>query len=171
MLTAIAAVALSLAASGLDGPPPTAVSYVGLSVTTTMSGASGRGDSLGGFGVYWLYDARGFLADLQAGFGVSQSTSEGGGWTGISVAGLRPLSGGDVVPFVGAGVGYLRLELDGHVGAGVQLFGEAGLLFGRTGDVHFRADVRPFVTTFELTDGPGGGTVGYGGQLALGMGF
>lgn len=149
----------------------TAASYVGLAVTATFGGASGGGDALGGLGVYWLYDARTFLADIQAGFGVSQTASDGGGWMGLSIAGLYPLADRDVTPFVGAGLGFMRLELDGHAGTGVQVFGDAGVLFGRTSTVHFRADLRPFVTTFELTDDLGRGGVGYGAQLALGVGF
>lgn len=149
----------------------TASSYVGLAVTATFGGVSGSGDTLGGLGVYWLYDARTFLADIQAGFGVSQTASDGGGWTGLTIAGLYPLADRDVTPFVGAGLGFLRLELDGRAGTGVQVFGDAGVLFGRTSTVHFRADVKPFVTTFELTDDLGRGGIAYGAQLALGVGF
>lgn len=149
----------------------TASSYVGITVGGTFGGASGGGDALGGLGVYWLYDARTFLADIQAAFGVSQRPSGGGGFAGLTIAGLYPLADRDLTPFVGAGLGFARLELDGHSGTGVEVFGDAGVLLGRTSTVHFRADLKPFVTTFRLTDELGRGSIGYGAQVALGVGF
>jgi hypothetical protein len=149
-----------------------AASYFGLSVTGTFGGTSGGGEGLGGFGLYWLYDARTFLADIQAGFGVSQGSSDGGGWAGLTLAGLYPLSDRDFTPFVGGGLGFMQLELDHRSGTGVQIFGDVGFLVGRTSTVHFRADLKPFITTFKLTGlDTTGGSLAYGAQIALGIGY
>lgn len=161
-----------------------AASYVGVTIAGTFGSAGGSGEALGGLGVYWLYDARSFLADIQAGFGVPQGSSRGGGWTGVTLAALRPFGDRDVTPFVGGGLGFVHLDLDGRAGNGVEIFADAGVLLGRTSSVHFRADLKPFVTTFKLTgkaaDGysyppqpaaSGGGSIAWGAQLALGIGF
>jgi hypothetical protein len=60
---------------------------------------------LAGLSVYWLYDARTFLADIEAGFATGRD-SAGSGSSAVTVALLYPLRDRDVSPFVGGGVGY-----------------------------------------------------------------
>lgn len=145
-------------------------SYFGVVLTGMPARSSGSDAFLAGANVYWLYDARTFMADIEAGFASGQGSSNGA-WGGVTVGMLYPLLDRDVTPFVGGGVGYGRLEIGGFSGSGLQIFADAGVIYGRTSSVHFRADVRPFLTTYQLSNWMSSGSVGYGAQAAVGVGF
>jgi hypothetical protein len=155
----------------------TANSYFGISITGMFAQSGGTSGFLSGPSAYWLYDLRTFFADIQAGLGFDQ-TGNGGNWQALTVALLYPLIDRDLTPFIGGGVGYGQITLDGLEGSGLQLFADAGAIWGRSSSVHFRADVKPYLTTFELREeffgSPSerrGGKVAWGLQAALGVGF
>lgn len=144
-------------------------SYFGLAVTGTPAESGSRSAFLAGLSLFWLYDARTFFADIQTGFSSGQGSS-GGGFS-FNVALLRPLWDRDVTPFVGGGLGYGSLDVEGPDGSGLQVFADVGAIFGRTRTVIVRGDVRPFLTTYRLTDATTSGSLAYGAQLSLGVGF
>jgi len=157
-------------------------SYFGVEVTGLLAKAGGHNTFLSGANLYWLYDARSFFADITAGFSAAQG-HKGGSAFNFNVALLYPLADRDLTPYVGGGAGYGMLEVDGPSGHGLTVFGDVGAMFGRTSTVHFRADLRPFVTTYKLEGGssydmygyPIGGetssAIAFGAMVALGVGF
>jgi hypothetical protein len=156
-------------------------SYFGVNVTGTLARTSRYSSFLSGPGVYWLYDARTFFGDINFGFSFDQSSddAERGSWTAFTVGLLYPFLDRDFTPFAGGGVGYGSLTVDGIHGSGLLLYGDVGAIFGRSSSVHFRGDVKPFLTTFPLDQetwfgGPAvtdDGRIGWGVQVALGVGF
>ena len=142
-------------------------SYFGIAVTGAPVAAGDENAFLAGLSMYWLYDARHFLADVQVGFGAAQSGSDSsGGRFDATVAVLYPLLDRDVTPYVGGGFGYGTLGVSGNDGGGLLAFGSAGVIIGRTSTVHARLDARPFVTFFDTGDGSG-----YGAVMSAGVGF
>ena len=80
---------------------------------------------------------------------------------------LYPFSDSDMTPFVGGGVGYGGLDIDRADGSGLHVLGDVGFMVGRASNVHFRVDLRPFLTLFHLSNGK----MAYGAQLTAGIGF
>lgn len=108
-----------------------------LDVAWLGDGATRHVGRLTGGGLFWLYDARSFLADVSVDYQL-------GGGSHLLDAGLGvylPLSRRNAAPYVGAGLGYAVVHRWDETAGGLEAKGAAGLLVGRLSSVQLRAEV------------------------------
>jgi hypothetical protein len=124
----------------------------------------------GGLGLVWHYDAREFLAEVA----FEGYTSNLDAWRpdrdraltfGVGV--FRPLSKGDVAPYVGGGLHYAITRFDGETGNGLQPRVAAGLMLGRLSDVAVRVEVGGFWNLFPIRDAAGDDIRASGATVSL----
>jgi hypothetical protein len=99
---------------------------------------------LPGGGLFWLYDARSWMADLAFDVGGGQGQSM---WS-AAIGGYYPLLREDFTPYLGALVRWAYMDLGGNGASGLSLQPTAGMLLGRLSSVQLRADVGWFFNTF-----------------------
>jgi hypothetical protein len=109
--------------------------------------APSDGSAVPGLGVYWLYDARSFLADIALGFHTGGGNSD---FT-LGIGAYYPLSGGDFTPYVGGGARWAASNYDDARGNGIQVYAALGGIAGRLGSLQFRGQLEYFVNTFSST--------------------
>lgn len=107
----------------------------GLSDVTT--GSSGGG-------VYYLYDARAFLADMS----MDLFIGENDGLFALGLGAYYPFWRGNFTPYAGGGVSYHWVDTggDGANGLGFKVTG--GVLFGRLSSVQLRAEAGWLISGF-----------------------
>ncbi len=118
---------------------------LGTAVVFDRVGASNSTGSASGAGVFWLYDARTWLADLS--FDVLGSS--GNRIVAIGMGAYYPLQRSNVTPYLGGGGAYAWVSHGGDGASGLQLRAGGGLLVGRLSDLQIRIDAQAFVNTFE----------------------
>ncbi len=142
--------------------------------------APAHGDSIPGFGVYWLYDSRSFLADVAIAF---HSNDSHGDFT-VGIGAYYPFGSGDFAPYVGGGARWSASDYgEGH-GTGIQLYAAVGAVAFRLGSVQIRAQLEAFVNAYRTdlaTESYNVETGGYdvtyassrgrGGAVSVGLGF
>lgn len=126
----------------------TATSVFGLKLGGAVPlGTTDSGENaLPGLGIFWLYDARTFLAEVDIGF--HNRDDDGAFYLGLGA--YYPLSKANTTPFFGGAVRWA--EGVGGDGSGIQLAAVGGMLLGRLSTVQLRGDVQYFVNTFESRD-------------------
>jgi hypothetical protein len=131
----------------------------------TDGGPDGNGAWMAGGGIFWLYDARSFLAEVT--FDI-MGNDFGDDLVSLGIGAYYPFSRDNTSLYVGGGLGYSWFDSGrgGGSGLGVRLGG--GLLFGRLSSVQLRADFGWWFNTFEETYSTG---VANGPYLSLGVGF
>ena len=120
-----------------------------------------------GAGVFWLYDARAFLADLSFDVNVGDRDR-------LVAAGLGlyyPLSRENFAPYAGGGVSYAWVNTGGDGGHGLALKLAAGAILGRLSTVQLRAELGYLFATFREPVGGTGGVVPHGPVLSVGLGY
>jgi hypothetical protein len=137
-------------------------------------GARGAANVSGG-GIFWLYDARSFLADLS--FDVH--AGDGARLVAVALGFYRPFGKGNLAPYLGGGVGYHWTETGGSGESGLALRAAGGLLVGRLSTVQVRLEAGYHVSLFE--EGPSSDLFGapaegatvrpHGPMLSVGLGF
>ncbi len=136
----------------------------------------GEGEQLAlpGFALFWLYDARTFLADVAVGF--HTDGDEGDFWVGLGV--YYPFSRKDFAPYVGGGLRYAFTQYGGDGGSGMVALISGGVLLGRLSTVQIRGEVQYFFNLFrerpeEIAEGMfiGEPTRSHGIGVNLGIGF
>jgi hypothetical protein len=136
----------------------------------------GSGASVSGGGIFWLYDARSYLADLS--FDVLGS--DGRRLVGVGLGFYYPFGKGNLAPYLGGGLGYHWTDTGGGgSGAGLALRGAAGLIVGRLATVQVRLEAGYHLSLFEEepeTDflgqpQPGTTARAHGPTLSVGLGF
>jgi hypothetical protein len=138
---------------------------IGMLVPTESAGSV---DPVPGLGVFWLYDARSFLAEVDIGF----HTGDDAGDFYVGLGGFVPLARTNLTPYVGGNVRWIAAEYGGSGGSGIQLAGGGGLLIGRLSTVQFRADLQYFLNTFEETNYKNDeSSVSHGLSFNLGVSF
>jgi len=130
--------------------------------------ASGETETIPGGGLFLLYDARSWMADLSFDFGSNSF--------GAAIGGYYPLLREDFTPYFGAVVRLAHVELGGQGAGGILLQPTAGLLLGRLSSVQLRAEVGYFVATFgERENDPAVANppkhIGHGLAINVGIGF
>jgi hypothetical protein len=149
----------------------TATSTFGLAlgtlVATDRAGtAAARG--VPGGGIFWLYDARSFLAEID--FQVFSGSGDRA--TSIGLALARPFSTGNVAPYLGGGLAYTWTSFGGQGAHGLSLRAIGGLLVGRLSNVQVRVEAGYFYATYpEVPDAGGPGRYSHGPLALLGVGF
>jgi opacity protein-like surface antigen len=123
-----------------------------------------------GMGLFWLYDAREFMAEAWVDF--YRSSSQDISTFDVGLGGYYPFSRGNVTPYVGAGTAWSASSQGTQSASGLRIHGAAGMLVGRLWTVQCRAEVGYFFNTFSEHDGVGGaGHVSHGPMLTLALGF
>jgi hypothetical protein len=97
-----------------------------------------------GAGLFWLYDARNWLADIAFDYGHKGDSSL---WS-VSLGAYYPLSREDFAPYVGGAVRLSSLQLGGQGAGGVSFQPTAGFLLGRLSSAQIRGEVGYLLNTF-----------------------
>jgi hypothetical protein len=116
-----------------------------------------------GGGIFWLYDARTFLADVS--FDLN-----GGDDNRLVALGLGfyyPFSRANFTPYAGGGVAYAWVDTGGDVAQGLAFRGALGALVGRLSTVQVRLEAGYVVATFRDDTS---GRVAHGPVLSVGLG-
>lgn len=134
--------------------------------------------NVAGGGIFWLYDARSFLADLS--FDIH--SGDGARLVALGLGFYRPFGKGNLTPYLGGGVGYHWTETGGAGESGLALRAAGGLIIGRLSTVQIRLEAGYHVSLFK--EGPesessffGGGSPGgttvrpHGPMMSVGLGF
>ncbi len=98
-----------------------------------------------GIGIFWMYDARRFLADIS--LDLLFKDDEGG----VFVAGLGgyyPFMRGDFTPYAGLQAAFSSGSYGGDAAAGIRLTPVVGVLLGRLSTVQFRGEIGYFFNTY-----------------------
>ncbi len=118
-----------------------------------------------GGGIFWLYDARTFLADVS--FDLN-----GGDDNRLVAVGLGfyyPLSRANFSPYAGGGLAYTWVDTGGDGAQGLGFRGAVGALFGRLSTVQVRLEAGYVVGAFREGAGTSG-RVPHGPVLSVGLG-
>lgn len=132
---------------------------------------SGNFSPVPGVGLFWMYDARGWMADIAVDLG----GHAGNLIFDVGLGAYYPFFRTDFTPYVGGKIKYGYFSYGGSGSAGVSLEPTFGILLGRTSSVQVRAEVGYFVDTFpespkassNVTDD----RVSHGLALTVGLGF
>jgi hypothetical protein len=133
-----------------------------------------------GIGLFWMYDARSWMADIAVDIGGTGNRE----LFDVSLGGYYPFLREDFTPYVGGKVRYGYFSFGGAGSAGLALEPTFGVLLGRTSSVQLRAEVGYFVSAFaedvqvpvnyqsitQLTS-TGENRVSHGPSLTVGLGF
>jgi hypothetical protein len=128
-----------------------------------------------GLGLFWLYDARSWLADIAVDYGHKDGSTL---WS-LSLGGYYPLSREDFAPYVGGAIRLSSLKLGGRGSGGVSFQPTVGFVLGRLSSVQIRGEVGYLLNTFsEQEDQPanlatalGPAHFSHGFVLSVGIGF
>jgi len=131
-----------------------------------------------GIGLFWMYDARSWMADIALDLGGAGNRQI----FDVSLGGYYPFLREDFTPYVGGKVRYGYFSFGGAGSAGLALEPTFGVLLGRTSSVQLRAEVGYFVSAFtedpKTTDAfgatipsVGGARLSHGPSLTVGLGF
>ncbi|HET9552388.1 MAG TPA: hypothetical protein VFP50_05420 [Anaeromyxobacteraceae bacterium] len=149
----------------------TATSCFGATLGTIVStNRAGTAEARGvpGGGIFWLYDARAYLAEVD--FQVFSGSGDRATAFGLTLA--RPFSTGNLAPYAGGGLAYTWTSFGGQGAHGLSLRAVAGLLVGRLSNVQVRLEAGYFYATYpEVPDAGGPGVRSHGPQALLGVGF
>jgi len=99
-------------------------------------------------GLYWLYDARSWMADIAFDIGGQGDRA----YYGMAIGGYYPLSREDFTPYIGAMLRWAYMNLGGEGSSGIVVQPTAGVLLGRLSSTQLRAEVGYFVNSFAETE-------------------
>jgi hypothetical protein len=147
----------------------------GVHILTLMpfNTADGEFRPVPGFGLFWLYDARSWLADIAVDVGHKDASTL---WS-VSLGGYYPLSREDFAPYVGGAIRLSSLTLGGRGSGGVSFQPTVGFLLGRLSSVQIRGEVGYLINTFSeeseanVTTAAGPARFSHGFVLSVGLGF
>jgi hypothetical protein len=111
--------------------------------------AGGSFTAVPGGGLFWLYDARAWMADVSFDIG-GQS---GRAFYSAALGGYYPFLREDFTPYVGGVVRWAYMDFGGAGAGGISFQPTAGILLGRLSSVQLRADVGYFVNSFGESQG------------------
>lgn len=132
---------------------------------------SGKTTAVPGVGLFWMYDARSWMADIAVDLG----GHDGNLVFDVGLGAYYPFFRTDFTPFIGGKIKYGYFSYGGSGSAGVSLEPTFGMLLGRTSSVQVRAEVGYFVDTFpespKATSSVTDDRVSHGLALTVGLGF
>lgn len=97
-----------------------------------------------GAGLFWLYDARSWMADIAFDIGASNDRAA----FAASIGGYYPFLREDFTPYVGGVVRWAYMNLGGKGASGIMLQPTLGVLLGRLSSTQLRGEVGYFIDTF-----------------------
>ena len=140
--------------------------------------AGGSFSAVPGGGIFWLYDARSWMADIALDLG-----GHGGrAYYAAAIGGYYPLLREDFTPYVGGVVRWAYMDLGGNGAGGISFQPTVGILLGRLSSVQLRAEAGYFVNTFAeypdtsavplpTTNPDTRGRYSHGFSFTVGLGF
>ena len=129
-----------------------------------------------GGGIFWLYDARSWMADIALDIG----GHNGRAYYAAAIGGYYPLLREDFTPYFGGVVRWAYMDLGGAGAGGITFQPTAGILLGRLSSVQLRAEAGYFVNSFaERSDTTAvvgdptstSGRYSHGINFTVGLGF
>jgi hypothetical protein len=139
-----------------------------------LNTANNSFSAIPGSGIFWLYDARSWMADISFDLGGRDNHHA---FYDAAIGVYYPFLREDITPYLGGIVRLARMDLGGQGAGGLTLQPTAGLLLGRLSSVQLRGEVGYFFNTFgEPAIVPQGEPTperhfGHGFVLNIGMGF
>jgi hypothetical protein len=106
--------------------------------------AGGSFGAVPGGGLFWLYDARSWMADVSLDLGGQTNRS----FFSAAIGGYYPFLREDFTPYVGGVVRWAYMDFGGNGGSGIVFQPTAGILLGRLSSVQLRADLGYFINSF-----------------------
>jgi hypothetical protein len=100
--------------------------------------------ALPGGGLFWLYDARSWMADISFDLGGGDNRS----LYSLAIGGYYPFLREDFTPYFGALARWAYMDFGGNGASGISFQPTFGVLLGRLSSVQLRADVGYFINTF-----------------------
>jgi hypothetical protein len=139
-------------------------------VPFNTSGPSSSAVPVGG--LFWLYDARSWMADLSFDLGGHGGSS----LIDAALGAYYPFLRQDFTPYVGGVVRWAHLSFGGQGAGGFVYQPTAGVLFGRLTSVQLRAEVGYFIDSFAEAENAPVGTpapshYSHGFVASVGLGF
>jgi len=139
-------------------------------VPFNTSGPSSSAVPVGG--LFWLYDARAWMADLSFDLGGHGGSS----LIDAALGAYYPFLRQDFTPYVGGVVRWAHLSFGGQGASGFVYQPTAGVLFGRLTSVQLRAEVGYFIDSFAEAENAPVGTpapshYSHGFVVNVGLGF
>lgn len=132
---------------------------------------SGKFGAVPGLGLFWMYDARSWMADIAVDLG----GHNGNVIFDVGLGAYYPFFRTDFTPYVGGKIKYGYFSYGGSGSAGVSLEPTFGILLGRTSSVQMRAEVGYFVDAFPESPKAGSTVtddrVSHGLVLTVGLGI
>ncbi|HEY6476920.1 MAG TPA: hypothetical protein VI456_10090 [Polyangia bacterium] len=96
-------------------------------------------------GLFWLYDARSWMADIAVDIG---GGAEKRFFIDAGIGAYYPFLREDFTPYLGAQVRWAEMTLGGQGASGLTLQPTFGILLGRLSSVQIRGEVGYFINTF-----------------------
>jgi hypothetical protein len=96
-------------------------------------------------GLFWLYDARSWMADIAVDIG---GGALGRFFTDAAIGAYYPFLREDLTPYLGAQLRWAEMTLGGAGASGLVLQPTLGILLGRLSSAQIRAEVGYFINTF-----------------------
>jgi hypothetical protein len=159
----------------------TATKVFGLRLAAAVPFGRSSGDTTTatGLGLFWMYDARDFMAEIWGDF--FTSSAEEASMFDIGIGGYYPFSKNNVTPYVGAGAAWSTSNFGGRGASGMRVHPAFGMLMGRLWSVQVRAEVGYFFNLYgeRSSDSfigagapvPAQTHYGHGPMLTLGLGI
>jgi hypothetical protein len=106
--------------------------------------AGGAFNAVPGGGLFWLYDARSWMADVSLDLGGQTNRS----FFSAAIGGYYPFLREDFTPYIGGVVRWAYMNFGGNGSSGIVFQPTAGILLGRLSSVQLRADLGYFINSF-----------------------
>jgi hypothetical protein len=110
--------------------------------------AGGDFEALTAGGLFWLYDARSWMADVAVDIGGGSGSRF---FMDAAIGAYYPLLREDFTPYVGGQIRWAEMQLGGSGAGGVTLQPTAGILLGRLSSAQIRVEAGYFFNTFGET--------------------
>ena len=101
-----------------------------------LNAAGGSTNVMPAGGLYWLYDARSWMADIAFDIGGQGDRS----YYGMAIGGYYPLLREDFTPYIGGVFRWAYMNLGGRGASGIVLQPTVGMLLGRLSSTQLRAE-------------------------------
>jgi hypothetical protein len=117
-----------------------------LAAAVPFGRSSGDTTTATGLGLFWLYDARDFMAEIWGDF--FTSSADRASMFDIGIGGYYPFSKHNVTPYLGAGAAWSTSNFGGAGASGMRLHPAFGILMGRLWSVQVRGEVGYFFNLY-----------------------
>jgi hypothetical protein len=117
-----------------------------------VNSAGGDFQALTAGGLFWLYDARSWMADIAVDIG---GGAESRFFMDAAIGAYYPLLREDFTPYIGGQFRWAEMNLGGQGASGLVLQPTIGILLGRLSSVQIRAEAGYFINAFGEKESTG----------------